>query len=91
MQETLVRSLGQENPLEEETLLVWKNPMDRRAWQATVHGVKESDTAEHPRMLLSGGRLQGERSSRETPPWATAVQREMTDQVYLGGGIIMTC
>ena len=61
-----------------------KNPMDRRAWQATVHGVKELDMAEHPRMLLCGGRLQGERRSRETPLWATAVQREMMDPGVFG-------
>ena len=39
-----------EDPLEEEmatqcSILAWKNPMDKRAWQATVHGLsKESDT-----------------------------------------------
>ena len=37
MQETWVRSLGQENPLEKEmaihsSTLAWKNPMDREAW-----------------------------------------------------------
>ena len=25
-------------------ILAWKNPMDRGAWQATVHGVAESPT-----------------------------------------------
>ena len=44
MQETWVQSLGQEDPLEKEmathsSILAWKNPMDRGAWQATVHGV----------------------------------------------------
>ena len=44
MQETWDRSLGQEDPLEKEmaihlSILAWKNPMDREAWQATVHGV----------------------------------------------------
>jgi len=43
-QEMWVRSLGQEDPLEEEmathsSILAWKNPMDRRAWWATVHKV----------------------------------------------------
>ena len=43
-QEMWVRSLGQEDPLEEEmaihsSILAWKNPMDRGAWQATVHRV----------------------------------------------------
>ena len=40
---------GQEDPLEEETLQhsCLKNPMDRGAWQATVHRVaKESDMTE---------------------------------------------
>ena len=47
-----IRSLGQEDPLEKEmathsSILAWKNPMDRGAWQATVHGVaKELDTIE---------------------------------------------
>ena len=44
MQETWVQSLGQEDPLEKDMvthsgILAWKNPMDRGAWQATVHGV----------------------------------------------------
>ena len=50
MQETWVRSLGGEDPLEKEmathsSLLAWKIPMDRGAWRAIVHGVaKELDT-----------------------------------------------
>ena len=50
-EETRVRSLVQEDPLEKEMathcgILAWKiSPMDRGAWWATVHGVsKESDT-----------------------------------------------
>ena len=47
MQETQVQSLGQEdspgagngNPLQYSCL---ENPMDRGAWQATVHGVAKS-------------------------------------------------
>ena len=35
-------------------------------------------------MLLCEGRLQGERKSREAPPWATAVQREMIDPGVFG-------
>ena len=49
MRETRVRSLGWEDPLEEEMaihsrIIAWKNPMDRGAWQATVHGVAKSQT-----------------------------------------------
>ena len=47
----LVRPLGQEDPLEKEMathssiLSCLENPMDRRAWSATVHKVaKELDT-----------------------------------------------
>ena len=44
MQETWVRSLGREDPLEKEmathsSVLAWENPTDRGAWWATVHGV----------------------------------------------------
>ena len=51
MWETWVQSLGWEDPLEEgmatqSNILAWKIPMDRGAWQATVHGVSESDMTE---------------------------------------------
>ena len=49
MQETLVLSLGWEYPLEEgmatpSSILAQRIPMDRGAWQATVHGVTKSQT-----------------------------------------------
>ena len=42
-------TLGWEDTLEEEiathsSILVWRIPMDRGAWQATVHGVTKSQT-----------------------------------------------
>ena len=45
----VVRSLGQEDPLEERIgnplqYSCLENPMDRGAWQATVHGVARSQT-----------------------------------------------
>ena len=44
MQETRIRSLVQEDPLEKEmsihsNILAWENPMDRGAWWATLHRV----------------------------------------------------
>ena len=47
MQETWVQSLGWEDPLEEgrpthSSILSWRIPIDRGAWQATVHGVAKS-------------------------------------------------
>ena len=47
MQETRVQSLGQEDPLEKEmathsSILAWRVPMDRGAWQATVQGVTKN-------------------------------------------------
>ena len=50
MQETQVQSLGLEDPLEKENgnplqYSCMENPMDRGAWQETVHGVtKELDS-----------------------------------------------
>ena len=49
MQETWVRSLGWEDPLEEgmaahSSILSWRIPTDRGAWQATVYGVAKSLT-----------------------------------------------
>ena len=44
MQETWVRSLGWEDPLEKRMkthsgILAWRIPIDGRAWQATAHRV----------------------------------------------------
>ena len=49
MQETWVRFLGWEDPLEEEMatnsgIPAWRIPMDRGAWRGTVHGVAKSWT-----------------------------------------------
>ena len=51
MQETWVCSLGWENPLEEgmathSSILAWRIPMGRGAWQATARGVAKMDTTE---------------------------------------------
>ena len=47
MQETWVKSLGWEEPLEEGMAThssYLENPMDRGAWRAAVHGVAKSGT-----------------------------------------------
>ena len=49
MQETQVRSLGQEDPLEKEmanhsSILAWRMSINREDWQAIVHGVAKSQT-----------------------------------------------
>ena len=51
MGETWLRSLGWEDPLEKEmaihsSILAWRIPMDRGAWQAQSMGHKGSDTTE---------------------------------------------
>ena len=48
---TWIRSLGWEGPLEKamathSSIIAWKIPVVRRAWQATLHGVAESDMTE---------------------------------------------
>ena len=47
--EIQVRSLGQEDPLEDgmathSSILAWRIPMDRGAWWDTIHGVAKSQT-----------------------------------------------
>ena len=49
MQETWVRSLGWEDPLEggmatHSSIFAWRIPMDRGAWRAMVHGVTKNRT-----------------------------------------------
>ena len=49
MWETWVQSLDWEDPLEEDittrsSVLAWRIPMDRGAWQATVCGVTQPQT-----------------------------------------------
>ena len=49
VQKTPVRSLGWDDPLEEgmatqSSILAWRIPMDREAWQAAVDGVAKSQT-----------------------------------------------
>ena len=49
MQETWVLSLGWEDSLEEDmathsSILAWRIPMDRGAWQTTVYVVTKSQT-----------------------------------------------
>ena len=49
MQETWVRSLGWEDPLEEgmathSSILAWRISMNRGAWRATIHGVAKGRT-----------------------------------------------
>ena len=49
VQETWVRSLGWEDPLEKgmathSSILAWRIPMNRGAWQATVHRFANSGT-----------------------------------------------
>ena len=47
--ETWVQTLGWEDPLEKgmathSSILAWRIPMDRGAWQTAVHGVSKSQT-----------------------------------------------
>ena len=68
IKEMRVWTLGQEDPLEKEmtthsSILALENPMDSRAWQATVHGVSKgrtrlSDSTTTTTVLL-GGSCQG--------------------------------
>ena len=44
MLESWVQSLGQEDPLEDSSILTRRILMDRAAWWATVHRVAKSQT-----------------------------------------------
>ena len=38
------------------SILAWENPIERRAWQATVHGVIKSDTTERLTLTFNNAR-----------------------------------
>ena len=57
IQETWVRSLDQVDALEKgmathSSILAWRIPMGRGAWQPIVHGVSESDMTEQLTLSL---------------------------------------
>ena len=59
MQETWVRSLGWENPLEEgmathSSILAWRILVDRGDWWAIVHGIAKSQTPDTTERLSTG-------------------------------------
>ena len=61
MWETWVRFLGWEDALEggiatHSSILAWRIPKDREAWQAIVHGITELDTTE---LLSTAQRVPG--------------------------------
>ena len=77
--ETWVRSLGWEDPLEEgmatySSILAWRIPMDRGAWQATVHGVTKSQTPLELSTAQHTGGWGGGAVGSEEPAGATLVQ-----------------
>ena len=76
IQETWVWSLGQEDPVGEEmathsSILVWKIPLDREAWWATVHGVAKTRTWLSRHSLIHGvGPWAGNQwASHKTTSW----------------------
>ena len=57
MQEMQVKSLGQEDPLEEEmsirsSILAWEIPWTEERWRAAVHGVAELGMTEHTDLTM---------------------------------------
>ena len=79
MWETLVWSLGWEDPLEEgmEThsgVLAWRIPMDRGSWRSTVHGVTKgwtclSDYAQHTQSMEEATHRRGTGSQIMEAVW----------------------
>ena len=59
MLDTWVQSLGWEDPMEESmaihaNILAWRIPMERGAWQATVHGAAKTQTSKHGPQTCAG-------------------------------------
>ena len=57
MKETWIRSLGQEDPLEEEMATrssqeEMRNPVDRGAWRATAHDWEAKHACMHARTMM---------------------------------------
>ena len=93
MQETWVRSLGQEdspaggngNPLQYSCL---GDPMDGAAWRATVHeATKELDTTEHAHTLRCGYWVVLEIQSEASVSWYIPHHMGLWSHSYIGGTI----
>ena len=86
-----VQSLGREDPLEEgmtthSSILALANPMDRRAWQATVHTVAQSRTQQKrlSTHTQAGGGEQGlDRRSGDTLNGHPSKLRRLPSQPHL--------
>ena len=70
MYETRVGSLGQKNPQEKgmathASILAWKNPMDRGAYQATVCGVTKSWTQLSTHTLYASYQASSQKTGRK--------------------------
>ena len=70
MQETQIQSLGQQDPLEEETA-THSSILDRRTWQTTVHRIARvghnlATKQQHPKLRCMFCALSGNTEARES-------------------------
>ena len=76
---------GNGNPLQYSCL---ENPMDRRAWGATVNGVIKSDTTEHSTHIHISGKMQTSQRSEHT--WAIISNSSLSKYFHLLHGESLT-
>ena len=84
--ETWVRPLCWEDPLEKITathssILVWRIPMDRGAWWATVHGVAKSQTWRATKHTCYTPKAQVIKKKWTSPKFKTCVHENTINKV----------